>query len=61
MPSSTITWGVETSEYQFHVVWNELTTNEEIGGTPITSYNLQMYDLTATAWVDLVGTSSDYL
>ena len=42
-------------------MWTELTSNEEIGGSAITSYNLQMYDDVGEEWTDLVGHASDYL
>ena len=58
MSAALITYGPETSEYQIQVQWGYLTTNEEIGGSPIVSYNLQMLD---TTWVDLVGEASDYI
>ena len=40
-------------------MWTPLTTNEEIGGSAILSYGLQM--LGTDSWEDLLGHASDYL
>ena len=62
MPSSSITRGESTSEYQVHVSWTSMVTDEETGGAPIISYNLQ-YDqgTDGASWMDLVGSPSNYL
>lgn len=43
VPSSYISRGSLTTENLLHVVWQPLTTNLEIGGSEILSYNVQ-YD-----------------
>ena len=49
--------GAATSATQIEITWTALTSTDDIGGTPITSYQLD-WDQNTTTWVALVGEPS---
>jgi hypothetical protein len=51
--------GAATSSTQIQVTWSALTTTVDIGGTAITSYQLDWDEGTPGTWAPLVGASSD--
>ena len=62
MPSqlTTLSEGLLTSTFQIHLEWTALTTHEQTGGAPITSYNLQWdAGLFGLSWEHLVGYEAD--
>jgi titin len=54
---SAPTEGAATSATQIEIAWTALTSTDDIGGTPITSYQLD-WDQNTTTWVALVGEPS---
>lgn len=58
---ASVTRGALTSESEIEVKWVALSTNAQIGGSPIVSYYLQ-WDMGSNGanWYDLIGLTSIY-
>lgn len=55
------TRGEGTSEAQIHVLWTALVSDVDMGGAPVTSYNLEWDEASGEAsWSHLVGFTSSY-